>query len=122
MTRLRKRQQGGSIISKLIILVVAGFAVFLALQYVPVMIESAGLDSVLDTLEERQQSEPVHTTPELNARIGNLLYVNQMQDMKDSFHVKKSGDTFFVEVSYERELNLGYKKKTLEYRKSRVLK
>jgi len=45
-----------------------------------------------------------------------------MNDMKDNFYVTQNGGTYTIEVSYERELNLGYEKKKMKYEKTRTLR
>jgi hypothetical protein len=48
--------------------------------------------------------------------------VNEMNDMKDNFHVRQDGGKYIIEVSYERELNLGYEKKLMKFEKTLTLR
>ena len=45
-----------------------------------------------------------------------------MNNLQDSVNVRKIGGTYVIEVSYERELDLIYKKKTVQYKETRTLR
>ena len=61
MNKLLAKQKGASAISTIIMLAVLGFAVYVGIQYVPQMIESKSIDSVLRSMEETQNSDRVST-------------------------------------------------------------
>jgi hypothetical protein len=54
--------------------------------------------------------------------IDKQLNMNQMNDLKDNFKVTQDGDRYIIKVSYERELNLVYKKKPVTYEKIVILR
>lgn len=117
MNRLPSRQKGASAIGNIIILVVLGLAVYLGFQYVPQAIESKSIDSILTTMKNTQRTSPATTVMDARTKVINLLQINEMNDMADNFTVEKSDGAIVVSFSYDRELNLIYKKQTMEYRK-----
>jgi len=118
---IQRKQKGGSAIGLIIVLAIFAYAVYVGLQYIPQRIESGTVDSILDSIAENHKTTPVQNTSEILGAINRQLSVNQMNDMKDSFHVSKYRGTYIIKVSYERELNLGYETKTIHYEKSRTL-
>ena len=122
MNRLPNRQRGASIIVTIIILAVLGFAVFVGLQYVPQMIESKSIDSILDSMEDSQKTDPVTDVASARMRLVKLLQVNEMNDMTEGFTVKERDHRITIVFSYERELNLVYKVHPMHYEKTLSLK
>lgn len=118
MSRLPLQQKGASAIVNLILLAALGFAVYLGIQYVPQVIESKSIDSILKTLENTQKTSPITTVVEARTEVISLLQINEMNDMTDSFTVGKSDDGIMTAFSYDRELNLIYKKQIIKYRKN----
>ena len=118
---LQSKQKGASAIVFIIVLAIFGFAVYVGIQYIPQRIESGTVDSILDSIVESHKTTPVQNVSEILSTITRLLNVNQMDDMKDYFKVSKNRGTYIVKVSYERELNLGYETKTIQYEKTRTL-
>jgi len=117
----QKKQKGASTIAFIIVLAIFGFAVYVGLQYIPQRIESGTVDSILDSIAENHKITPVQNVSEILSTITRQLNVNQMDDMKDKFKVSKYRGTYIIKVSYERELNLGYEIKTIQYEKTRTL-
>lgn len=122
MNRLPNRQRGGSIIVTIIIVAVLGFAAYVGIQYVPQIIESKSIDSILDSMEDRQKSDPVTDVTSAKTRLVKLLQVNEMNDMTDGFTVKERDNKITIVFSYERELNLVYKVHSMHYEKTLSLK
>ena len=118
---LQRKQKGASAIGFIIVLAIFGFAVYVGLQYIPQRIESGSVDSILDSIVENHKTTPVQNVSEILSTITRLLNVNQMDDMKENFKVSKYRGTYIIKVSYERELNLGYETKTIQYEKTRTL-
>jgi hypothetical protein len=54
--------------------------------------------------------------------IGRSLNINQLEDMQKYFTVTENSDEIVVSVAYERELNLLYTKKQINYNKSLTLR
>lgn len=119
---VQKKQIGASAFALIIFLVIFGYGVYVGLQYIPQHVESGTIESILDDIEQKHKVTPVRSVNEILSTISRQLDVNQMNDMKDIFYVRRNGDTFTIEVSYERELNLIYEKKLMHYDKTRTLK
>jgi len=118
---IQSKQKGASAIVFIIVLAIFGFAVYVGIQYIPQRIESGTVDSILDSIVENHKTTPVQNVSEILSTITRLLNVNQMDDMKENFKVSKYRGTYNIKVSYERELNLGYETKIIQYEKSRTL-
>ena len=52
MNKLPSKQSGASFVVTLIFLVVLGFAVYVGIEYVPQVIESKSIDSILKTMQD----------------------------------------------------------------------
>jgi hypothetical protein len=118
---IQRNQKGGSAIALIIVLAVFAYAVYVGLQYIPQRIESGTVDSILDSIAENHKTTPVQNVSEILSAITRQLNVNQMDDMKDNFKVSKYRGTYIIKASYERELNLGYEIKKIQYEKTRSL-
>ena len=118
---IQSKQKGASAIVFIIVLAIFAYAVYVGLQYIPQRIESGSVDSILDSIVENHKTTPVQNVSEILSTITRLLNVNQMDDMKENFKVSKYRGTYIIKVSYERELNLGYETKTIQYEKTRTL-
>lgn len=116
-----KKQHGGSAISLIITLAILAYGVFLGVQYVPQYIESTTVDTVLNSLADTHRKEPFSDAGDVHAALDNQLYVNQMGDMKGNFSVIPSRGSYIVTARYEREINLLYKRKQIQYEKSVTL-
>ncbi len=118
MNRLPARQKGASVIGTVIILVILGYAAYIAIQYVPQLIESKSVDSILRSVEDQQKTNPANGVEDAKAAVIRQLQINEMNDMTDSFTVKQLDGAITIEFSYDRELNLVYKKQPMHYRKT----
>jgi hypothetical protein len=121
MNKLPGKQKGASLIGTIIILAALGYGGYLGIQYVPQVIESKSIDSILDNMETAQRSDPVTSKQAATIKVTKLLQINGMNDMTDNFTVERHGDKFTITFSYDRELNLGYKIKPIHYEKSVTL-
>jgi hypothetical protein len=117
MNRLPAKQNGASAITTIIMLAVLGFAVYVGIQYVPQLIESKSIDSVLRTMEETQNSDRVTTVVDARNKVIRLLQINDMNDMTDNLTVEKGDGGITITFSYDRELSLLYKIQPMRYRK-----
>jgi len=117
MNKLPAKQKGASAITTIIMLAVLGFAVYVGIQYVPQLIESKSVDSVLRTMEETQNSDRVSTVVDARNKVIRLLQINDMNDMTDKFTVEKGDGGIMITFSYDRELSLLYKIQPMQYRK-----
>jgi hypothetical protein len=118
MNKLPAQQKGASAIVTIIVLAVLGFAAYVGMQYVPQMIESKSIDSILSTIKEGQKTDPVTSLAEVNEKVVSLLQINEMNDMMESFKVKQQEGSITIVFSYDRELDLIYKKHPMHYEKT----
>jgi len=116
-----RHRQRGSVFGLLIGLVVLGYAVYIGIQYVPILIEETAVDSILDSIATNNRSAPATSTQDVQSSINKQLNLNQMDEMRQYFNVTRNGDQFTIHVMYERELDLLFDKKTLSYTKSKKL-
>jgi len=117
MNSMQKTQQGISATGFIIILAILGAGVYIGLQYIPQYIECGTVDSILENLEKTNKETPFSSEKGIRDMIGKQLEMNQMDDLRDSFKVTQDGEMYIVKVSYERELNLIYKRKPMKYEK-----
>jgi hypothetical protein len=118
MNSLPEKQKGASAIVTLIILVVLGYAVYIGIQYVPQMIESKSIDSILSNVRDAHKTDRIDSVEEARQRVVNLLQINEMNDMTDSFDVKQRDGKVIITFNYDRELNLIYETKPMHYEKT----
>ena len=115
-------QRGASSIVLIIILALLGAGVYIGLQYLPQYIEAGTVDSILGSVEKAYDKSAVNSVKSIQDMIDKQLNMNQMNDLKDNFKVTQDGDRYIIKVSYERELNLVYKKKPVTYEKIVILR
>lgn len=118
MNSLPAKQKGASAIVTLIILVVLGYGVYIGIQYVPQMIESKSIDSILGNVKDAHKNDRIDSVEEARQRVINLLQINEMNDMTDSFDVKQRDGKVIITFNYDRELNLIYETKPMHYEKT----
>ncbi len=118
MKRLPARQKGASVIGTVIILMILGYSAYIAIQYVPQLIESKSVDSILRSVEDQQKTDPANGVEDAKAAVIRQLQINEMNDMTSSFTVKEREGGIIIEFNYERELNLVYKKQPMHYEKT----
>ena len=121
MNRFPAQQKGASAFVNIIMLAIVCFGVYVAIQYVPQLIESKAIDSMLQTMDSTQKTTPVNSVQTAQDRIASLLQVNEMNDMTDSYTVKKRNGKITITFSYDRELNLIFKKRPMHYEKKLIL-
>jgi hypothetical protein len=117
MRNLPERQKGASAIATFIVLVLLAYGVYIGIQYVPQMIESKSVDSILDKIASDQPTSPVSTESEAEAKVVRMLQVNEMNDMSKNLEVRRGSGKIIIRFSYDRELNLGFKKHLMHYEK-----
>jgi hypothetical protein len=122
MNTSQRNQRGGSAIVPIIILAIIGAGAYIGIQYLPQYIEASTVDSILGNIEKANAKTPLNGVKGIQDIIDKQLNVNDLNDLKDNFKVKHDGEAYTVNVSYERELNLIYKKKTIAYEKTITLR
>ena len=113
-----RRQSGGSTVSTIIGLVVFAYAIFVGFQYVPQLIESRAVQSILNDMQQTQRTDPVDSLHATEAKVIRLLQINEMNDMAENLRISRSSGKFVVTFAYERELNLIYETRIIRYNKS----
>ena len=121
MNRLPAQQKGASAIATIIFLAVLGYAVYIGIQYVPQAIESKSIDAILINVETDHQSNPVTSEDDARSRVIKLLQISEMNDMTENISVKNMSGETTITFSYDRELNLIFKKHSMHYEKSLIL-
>ena len=121
MKNLPNKQKGGAILT-LIILLLLGYGIWIGIQYVPQMIESKAVESIFDTMRTDQAVDPVQTEGAAKAKVIRLLQINEMNEMTKNIKTSRGAGTINVNVSYDRELNLGFKVHPMHYEKNLELK
>lgn len=115
------RQCGKSKIGNMIVLALVIFGVWVGIQYIPQRIEAGTVQSILDRVQARHNSTPIRDDRDLWAVINNHLNINDMRDMQDHFKTKWDGTTATITVNYDRDLNLIFTTRTIQYRETLVI-
>ncbi|MDX2417844.1 MAG: DUF4845 domain-containing protein [Xanthomonadales bacterium] len=121
MNRFPAQQKGASAIVNIIMLAILCFGVYVGIQYVPQLIESKAIDSILQTMDSTQKTTPVNSAGTAKERLVGLLQINEMNDMTDSYTVKERNGRITIAFNYDRELNLIFKKQPMHYKKRLIL-
>ena len=116
------KQRGGSIISTLITLVILAYGVFIGIQYVPQLLESHSIDSILDRMRDTQVTDPVKTANDANLKVVRMLQINEMDNMTNNFKVENQDGMLLIIFDYERELNLVFKTLPINHHKTMLLR
>lgn len=119
--RLQGMQQGASVIGLIITLIIIGYGSYIAIQYVPQLIESQSVNSILDSIQKDHRATPVESEAEIKGDWARLLNVNEMNELKDIIEVSNYRGKYTIKVGYDRELDLLFDKKTIHYEKSMTL-
>lgn len=119
---MQGKQKGASAIGLIISLAILGYGVYVGFQYIPQHIEFGTVKSILNNIGAKHKVNPVRSVDEILDSISRQLDINQMSEMKDKFYVTQSGETYTIEISYERKLDLLYKTKLMLYKKTLTLR
>ncbi len=122
MKKLPNHQTGASVIATIITLVILGYGIYIGIQYVPHVIESKSINSILTSVEVDHRLDPITSEYAAKGKVVKLLQINEMNDMTSNFKVRNRNGSITITFSYDRVLNLGYKKKKIHYETSRTLK
>ncbi|MDZ4731571.1 MAG: hypothetical protein SH820_16700 [Xanthomonadales bacterium] len=118
MKQTRKNQLGGSAPGNILLIALFAYGVYLGIQYVPQLIESKSLDSMLDSIESQNRSQPYASAQQVEQAVKSILNLNQMDEMINNITIRAGQQGINIEVGYERELNLLFQKKAMSYNKS----
>ena len=122
MRHLPKTQRGASAVVTIIVLGLLAYGVYLGIQYVPQAIEAKSVDSILTTIKTEHQTDPLTSDDQAKAKVIRMLNINEMNDMTKNVKVSRGAGTIIITFNYERELNLGFKKRPMHYEKVLELK
>lgn len=102
----RKRQQGLTFISWLVILIVLGFLVMIGLKITPVYLEHFAVKSSLESLK----SEPLISRKpitEIRKMLSRRLNINEIRGLsKDNIIIRRTGGITTVTIKYEKRRNI----------------
>lgn len=121
MKRLQGKQQGASVIGLVITLFVIGYAAYVGIQWVPQLIEAQTVGSILDSIQKDHRAAPVQNEAEIKDNWSKLLNINEMNDMKDVIEIDRYRGQYTIKVAYERQLDLLYQTRTIQYEKAITL-
>lgn len=122
MNTLAQDQRGASAVGTMILLAVIAYGLYVGFQYVPQLIESRSVDSILTSIENTHRAEPVRDAQAVRSMIENHLHINHLNHLKDRFDVRQFGNDYIIEVSYERDLDLLFTRKVITYETSLTLR
>jgi hypothetical protein len=121
MMRLSGQQQGGSIIANIFFLALLVYGVFIGIQYVPQLIESKSIGSILRSIHTDEKIEKNTNERRVSDKLVRLLQMNEMDYMRGSYTVQQYDGKVTIKFSYERELDLIYKMQKIHYERTMVL-
>lgn len=122
MNTLAQDQRGASAVGTMILLAVIAYGLYVGFQYVPQLIESRSVDSILTSIENTHRAEPVRDAQAVRSMIENHLHINHLNHLKDRFDVRQFGNDYIIEVSYERDLDFLFTRKVITYETSLTLR
>lgn len=122
MKRLPGQQKGGSIIVNTFLLAVLAYFVFIGIQYMPQLIESKSIGSILRSIQTDEKIEKNTNARRVADKLLRLLQMNQMDYMHGSYTVREFDGKVTVKFSYDRELDLIYKMQKIHYERSMIFK
>jgi hypothetical protein len=107
MQSLRK-QQGLTGISILVILIVAGFLVYVGIKIMPVYIDHYAIKSTLQSVINEPLSAR-KSKREIRDMITKRLYINNIRHVnRDHIKIERSGKTTTINVAYEERRPIVY--------------
>jgi hypothetical protein len=122
MNTLARDQRGASAVGTVILLAAVAYGIYVGFQYLPQLIESRSVDSILTSIESAHRAEPVRDAQAIRSMIDNHLHINHLDHLRDKFDVREFGNEYIIEVNYERNLDLLYTEKVLAYETSLTLR
>jgi len=117
-SQTKNTQSGSSVFGNIVVLLIFAYGIYVGVQYVPIAIESSNLDSIFNTIQDTQLPNPVLSTGEAEQKVSELLNLNEMNDMKKNFKYSATSDSVYISLNYQRELDLLFMNKTLNFDKS----
>jgi hypothetical protein len=114
----KNAQSGSSVFGNIVVLLIFAYGIYVGVQYVPIALESSNLDSIFNTIQDTQLPNPVLSTGEAEQKVSELLNINEMNDMKKYFKYSATSDSVYISLNYQRELDLLFMNKTLNFDKS----
>lgn len=115
------RQGGSSVIGLLMTLATICYLAYVGIQWVPQAVETNNVDSIIDTIQTEHKAATNPSILDIERTWSNYLNINEMNNLRDALTVEKYGGTITVNVTFERELDLLFQKRTLVYDRTIVL-
>jgi len=115
------KQLGGSLLSNLFFIAVLAYGAYLGIQYVPQALEARSVQTTLDSMLSSHEANPVPNAQVALDRLHNMLNMSDLDYMAESFQVKQKGGAIVVTARYDRELDMLYRTRTINYEKSVTL-
>jgi hypothetical protein len=118
MKQARKYQLGASAFGNILLIALFAYGIYLGIQYVPQFLESKSLDSMLDSIDSQNRSQKYDSAQQVETAVKSMLNLNQLDDMINTITIRDGQQGINIEIYYERELDLLYEKKILQYNKT----
>lgn len=100
--KLKKEQQGLTMVSWLLVLGMIGFFTMIVLRLLPVYLENFSVTSSLASLKEAKGPGEVVTTGELRGSLFRRLDINGVESVeKGNVTIVREGNIYVVTVKYE---------------------
>jgi len=117
--RYLPHQRGSSAFGLILTLAVIGYAVFVAIQYVPQHVEWITVTEVLDEVQSLDRQHGFGGPQDVWEAIDRQLYVNNRGDLKEVFTVTPApNNSYVVSARYQRPLNLLFTQTSISHSKS----
>ena len=97
------------------------YGVYIAIQYVPQMIEAKSVSSILRSIKSDEDIDRNVNERIASNKLIKLLQTNEMDYMKGSYSVRQFNNEVTIKFSYDRELDLVYTMKKIHYERSLTL-
>ena len=102
----------------LIVIAILAYGVFVGIQYIPQWMEARSVDSILDSVQETYSTSRAGSEQDITAQVIRMLQVNEMNEMTGKFEVARSGSGYSITFRWERQLNLGFETRTIQFERS----
>lgn len=116
--RMTHHQRGIGAIGLTIILLIVGYGGYVGIQLVPQLIEAQSVQSILHTMREENKPEKPMSELDIERAWNRYLNINDMNYLQDAIEVNSHRGQFTIDVRYQRNLDLLYENRVIEYHKS----
>ena len=117
-----QRQRGASTLGTIIGLALLAYGAWVCIQYVPIWVESRSVDATLSTVVGEHRVNPMNSTRAVEDALAKALNINEMNDKRNLFSVQQLSEGIVIRAEYDRDLDLLFTTRELQYRKSVTLR